>query len=90
MDTAGGTSYTTVISDLLVGSSYVPGGNAANYVMIDHTTGNVFVDLTGSGNFSGSAALNIATLQGFNGIAGVSTINIILNHLEGIKQVIVT
>jgi Ca2+-binding RTX toxin-like protein len=69
------------ISDLLTGSGYQPGiSHVEDYVKIDHSTGNVFVDATGHGTFN--SANQVATI---NNISSIDTVNVVLHDNEGTK-----
>jgi Ca2+-binding RTX toxin-like protein len=71
------------ISDLLTGSAYTPGVSSVDdFVRIDHVTGQVFVDNTGTGTFGADNV--VATL---NGIGAVDTINVILSDSEGLRSI---
>ena len=71
------------ISDLLTGSTYLPGVSSVDdFVRIDQTTGHVFVDATGTASFE--AGNVVATL---NGISGIDTVNVILSDSEGLRSV---
>ncbi len=67
------------VSELLVSSSYEPGvSDVADYLQIDSGTGDVHLDITGTGNFSGSNV--IATVESGSTF---DTINVVLNDDEG-------
>ncbi len=71
------------VSDLLVGSGYTPGISLVeNFVKIDHTTGQVFVDKTGTAHFDSTNL--VATITG---ASSLSTVNVVLDDNEGTRTV---
>lgn len=71
------------VSNLLTDSHYLPGvSQVDDFVKIDHTTGQVFVDHEGAGNFN--AGNVVGTL---NGINSLDAVNVVLNDDEGARVV---
>ncbi len=77
--TLGDEINTLNVSDLLTDSSYEPGvSDISQYLHVDSQTGNVELDVTGTGNFSGE---NVVTT--IENVSTFDTINVVLNDDEG-------